>query len=466
MALPQDLQINGWSGTEVSNISPTDMSFAESILSQPPRRDKDLWPTKIDTTKWASPEVGWGLVLPDNDALSEKERASGADAPPPLRKLLAARPGSPVLRYRPDTRLGLIRRYYNDGSGKQDLQIGTNFGVDRTRVPLYLLMYASPEQIPWSYQYVLQVSHYVGRLDLDGSALHHYVEALIAGWPNSADVTRTLAWAADDKMGAKDITRKMRTAVSFPIAQAWSKDSNLSAGTKFLDGGTTNDATTSNLINALESHKPAMIVTSSHGMTGPLDDLPRMQADLGLLVDRDRMILRPAKLLSNWKPAGAIWYSHACCSAGTDGETAFDGLVAQGSDVDRILKGVAKCGAMVSPLPRALLGSDQPLRAFIGHVEPTFDWSISRRETGQLLTDCLVQALYKDIYLGIPIGMALNRCRAFAAQLLAIWDGARQKFIAGDENSSELLAIKLMHNDWRAFVLIGDPTVTLPIPQN
>jgi hypothetical protein len=464
MVWPQHLQINAWAGDGVDNRSLTETSFGDKILSRAPRRDQPLWPESLNSANWRDPRVGWGLVLPENEALSEQDRALALDAPAPLRKLLAARVGSPVLRYRPNASAGLIRRYYADGSSAQDLHIGASFGVERAFIPRYLLIYAAPSDIPWFFQYALQMSHYVGRLDLQGPALENYVEALIAGWPQGADVTRALAWAADDKIGAADITRKMRTMVAKPLFDAWRSDADLASGAKFLDGATTGDATTANLVTELQSHRPLMIVTTSHGMTGPLGDVAKMQADLGLLVDKDRTMLNPSTLLTAWQPSGAIWYSRACCSAGSDSETAFNGLVRDGSPVDLILKGIAQCGAMISPLPRALLGAATPLRAFIGHVEPTFDWSIAHRETGQLMTKCLVEALYRDLYLGKPVGMALDTCRRFAAQLLATWDGYRRVFIAGDENRSDLLAVKLMHNDWRAFVLIGDPTVSLPVP--
>jgi hypothetical protein len=42
-----------------------------------------------------------------------------------------------------------------------------------------------------------------------------------------------------------------------------------------------------------------------------------------------------------------------------------------------MLKNIAAtAGARISPLPRALLGAEKPLRAFVGHVEPTFDWTL------------------------------------------------------------------------------------------
>src|SRR5206468_1918908 len=97
-----------------------------------------------DERDWRHPEIGWGLVLPDDDALAPADKAEGADAPPAIRKLLASRPGAPVLRWSPRLGLRYLRRYYADGKA-QDLAIqapkpGTGFG----QIPRYLLIYADP----------------------------------------------------------------------------------------------------------------------------------------------------------------------------------------------------------------------------------------------------------------------------------------------------------------------------------
>ena len=63
-----------------------------------------------------------------------------------------------------------------------------------------------------------------------------------------------------------------------------------------------------------------------------------------------------------------------------------------------MLLAVAGLGAQVAPLPRALLGAKRPLRAFVGHVEPTFDWTIRNPESKQALTDTIIQALYNHLY--------------------------------------------------------------------
>jgi hypothetical protein len=111
-----------------------------------------------------------------------------------------------------------------------------------------------------------------------------------------------------------------------------------------------------------------------------------MAASLGALVDGQHLTLDIDALLAAWQPDGAIWYAHACCSAGCDNVNSYKELVPAGSTLASVLDGVAALGAQVAPLPQRLLGAAKPLRAFIGHVEPTFDWTLRQPETGQVLT--------------------------------------------------------------------------------
>jgi hypothetical protein len=75
------------------------------------------------------------------------------------------------------------------------------------------------------------------------------------------------------------------------------------------------------------------------------------------------------------------------------------GLLPPEGSVGRVLNGVATAaGAMVAPLAWALLGAERPLRAFVGHVEPTFDWTLRDPRTKQPLTHVLATCLYDKLY--------------------------------------------------------------------
>jgi hypothetical protein len=145
------------------------------------------------------------------------------------------------------------------------------------------------------------------------------------------------------------------------------------------------------------------------------------------------------------------------------------GLVPTGSRVEQVLLAVAGLGAQVAPLPRALLGAKRPLRAFIGHVEPTFDWTIRNPESKQALTDTIIQALYNHLYQEErePLGFAFSETFALIGQLFQQWSQAEKASLDADKTIRErsravALRTQLTALDRQACVILGDPTVALP----
>jgi hypothetical protein len=455
---PHELQINAWPGS-AANTASFDPSFKQKLLAgglAVPDGTLGLAPPLANPADWRHPEVGWGVVLPDRPELSIADRAVGADAPDVLRSLVASRKGA-FLRFRADRMLGTIRRYYQDGS-EQDIAFAQAWGTARGSIPRYLLIYGAPSVIPWSFQFELQNSCFTGRLDIEGLALERYVEALEGEWAGSAaQGNHVLIWAADH--GAGDITRLMRNAIAAPLNDRFA--GNPAFATHFIDGKTV-PASGAALKAVLDDHRPIFIASTSHGATGPLASVAAMQAGLGQLIDSNFQQVTAGQLTSDWQPDGAVWYAHACCSAGSVAQTAFDGLVPKNSDVDRILNGVAACGDMVAPFPRALLSLPRPIRAFVGHVEPTFDWSIRHSRTGQYLTIPLLTSFYNSLFNDQPIGMALDSCRRMSSSLLhSIYATEVANLVGGADSAGDVLATRLMAHDWRAFVLLGDPTCTI-----
>lgn len=465
MSLPTTLTINAWTGEGVAsgNISAQARDWllgtevAQGAGTLAPSDDPNL-------ANWQDPSVGWGLVLPYRKDLAPAQLATGDDAPEPIRTLLKARNNAPVFRYQPDSpdRFTLLTNYATG----QDITISpeTANGVAAGELPYYMLIYGTPAEIPWELQYVLNTTCAAGRLDLTGDALANYVQALLANWQDaSSQIDQAVAWAVD--FGEGDMTRLMRNAIAKQIYDKWNSDSTLQGKAVFIDG-TVNQAlqaTAGNLCATLAAKKPALIVSTSHGMTGPLDNLTTMKAQLGFLVDQNRQLLDPAQLLAAWQPDGAIWYAHACCSAGSAGTTVYDGLLDAGSTIDQVLKGVAALGALVAPLPDALLGAKKPLRAFIGHVEPTFDWTLMQQATGQFLTSKLPHILYNNVYRKQPIGLALHEYYSPIAALNVQYQEAKAIVSANTADLRDvLLSCQLSSRDVQSMVLLGDPTAVLP----
>jgi hypothetical protein len=132
--------------------------------------------------------------------------------------------------------------------------------------------------------------------------------------------------------------------------------------------------------------------------------------------------------------------------------------------VHRVLVGVTAAGACTAPLPRHLLGCERPLRAFVGHVEPTFNWTLRDHTSGELLTSSMLKALYNGLYRqeGEPIGLALHRSYAEVGGLWSRWDVERDEAGRGNYSARDrALESRMAALDRQSMVILGDPTVTV-----
>ena len=179
-----------------------------------------------------------------------------------------------------------------------------------------------------------------------------------------------------------DITALMRETIARPLHSLVVGDPHRKVASLPEERGNgSRRATRTALAELLRELRPGLIVTTSHGRTGPRHDPDALRQVCGLPVDEERQVVLPDLLTTSWQPAGAIWYAHACCSAGTQSPSLFSGLF-EGTPLASLFDGLARIGPMVAPLPTHLLGCRRPARAFIGHVEPTFNWALLDPDTG------------------------------------------------------------------------------------
>ncbi len=397
------LRADAWCG-EGALGEPASDAARWSLRSPTSYKGRSLAPEPVDPANWRHPDVGWGVVLPDRDNVPAPEKARGDDAPDPIRQLIADRGNAPVFRYRADIGDGQLRSYDAQGNG-YNLSFAGDRGLGAGKIPRYLLIVASPADVPWSAQLRMQLDACIGRLDLDDAGLANYVRALRDDWKDAKrDTTRPLVWAVDH--GYPDITRLMRKVIAEKVAAKLTADAEFDMKDGVLmDGQATGDA----LATAMAMRRPAFVLTSSHGATFPLNDTATMAAQLGLLVDVKKAVT-PAAHIATEAAYGAIWYAHACCSVGSDGVSQFKGLVQAGTTLSDTLLAVEKCGPMTGPLSRRLLGSETPVRAFVGHVEPTFNWTLRAPDTGQAIAHHIVDSLYNQLHLAArpPVGLAMT----------------------------------------------------------
>ena len=464
LVLPDSLAINAWNGSGRAVSGGLHDPSLWGVRNSLPRVGEELWGAKEpDLTCWRDPDVGWGLVLPDNPELGAADRACAIDAPEPICELLGDRPGSPVFRYLNDVDDPLARlgRDLPDGRRVTPDIARSKYGVGEDRIPYYLLICASPEQVPWDLQYALNARSAVGRLDLDEAGLANYVAALRRGWDDRAEPLASMViWATDH--GAGDMSRTMRLYIAAPLWDLVKDDPDVGGCSTMLDrdhGG----ATAESLLEALAARAPGMVVTTSHGVTCPLDDLAALRAALGLPVGEDESFVSGEHVLGSCDLYGTVWYAHACCSAGSRDQTVFEDLFDAGSEAGKVLRGVAALGSVSSPLPRALLGAPRPLRAFVGHVEPTFDWTIADPQTRQTLAGGLTTALWTRMFkrASCTVGHAF-RCYFDPIGPLSVRQmRLRECWNVGKDVTAELLAAQLPGRDLMSTVILGDPTVRL-----
>jgi hypothetical protein len=417
---------------------------------------RPLAPPAVDPWDWRHPEIGWGLVLPDTGVGSAADRAAARDAPECLQQLVADRGPAPVLRWRPGDPEAM-RRYYPGFAEPERIPIGgTPRGVAAGAIPSFLMLWGDLVELPWSLQYKLNIDPrtLAGRLPLTGDALDRYVTLLRTEWnrppPGRAKV---VLWATEHF--AKDITALMRRLIADPAHAKYLADADVDV--VYRSAG---EATGAALTAALSAERPALVVTTSHGFTGPAGAPD--PARLGWLVDQDHTELDPAALTAGWQPDGAVWYAHACCGAGTDGRSSFEGVFEKDSGLDRMVTELAGLGSLVAPFPQALLAAAKPARAFIGHVEPTFDWTLRDGPTKHALTSDLVAGLYTGLLLGRPVGWAFHPYTVRAGADAATHHDLRPEVLAGTADPDDALRARLRFLDRRTLVVLGDPAVALP----
>lgn len=453
------LRANVWTGAESPASTLGRASLAWAVGRPAGIRVPELLkvPAEADPADWRDSRVGWGLVLREAVGKSAAELASCADAPEPIQRLVAARNNAPVLRYRHEAKGGNRLLFLRDYRAGKDLPVDRSaVGALAGALPSYLLIYGTPEEIPWELQYILSTRGPVGRLDLEGEALENYVDACLADWNGSAmQVDHAVVWAVDH---AGDITNTMWRTIAEPVHAALAGDGDIAANAVRLRGA---EATGVGLLDALQAHRPSLVVTTSHGKTGPLAEQVAMKRDLGVPVDQEAAIL-DLQGLSAWQPDGAIWYAHACCSAGSDADSSFARLFEAGDPLHALLAGVAGLGSLTAPLPKMLLGAKKPLRAFVGKVEPTFDWTLEQPSCHAHLTSPLVKALYNKLFTQQPVGLAFRDWHLAVGTLYALWAQLLDEFNSGQDVARNLLYARLAAQDLQTTVILGDPAVALP----
>jgi len=420
-------------------------------------------------------QAGWAAVFPaaaeGSDAAARQ--AAIRDALAPLRTHRRAQATAGGDLYHEYTgELG-----YRAGETKQQYlaRLGAGPGPVRPQnVPYYLLLVATPEEIPYHIQYQLDVHYAVGRIAFDtldeyARYAHGVVEA------ETGQVTRARRTTFFGVANPKD-SATLLSADHLVIPLVEYMDGR-SAQHGFTVDSYVGEAATRGRLVELFADPPALLFTASHGMGFPSGD-PGQRERQGALLCQDwggpgTPVAREHYFAGDDLPArsdlrGMIGVFFACYGGGTPMRDEF--MRRALGETKAQAKELAPA-SLLARLPQRMLGHPGGgALAVVAHVDrawgSAFLW-IDAQGKGKTAKHLEVfESMLDGVLAGKRLGYAMEAFNLRYAELAADLSERIDQIQRFDEHyeDSELAHMWICNNDARNYAVIGDPAVRLPIP--
>ncbi len=232
----------------------------------------ELDPNKLE-------EAGWGVVFPVNTD------PAIVDA---LRPLLDWRKQQAGDLYREfmDNKVA-VRPKESSGAwlGRNGAE---NYGpADPEKMPYYLLLVGSPDQIDYRFQYLLDVQYAVGRIYFETPDEYaYYAQSVVAAEKQQIQRKRLMAFFGVANEGDDATNQSSRNLIA-PIAD-YVTNLKLKTASPWAVQTVLGEEATKERLGAFlgGADTPALLFTASHGMKFPLDD-PRQAHGQGALLCQD-----------------------------------------------------------------------------------------------------------------------------------------------------------------------------------
>lgn len=406
-------------------------------------------------------EAGWGVIF-----------AQGAD--PEIREALAEL--LDLRRDQANQNETLYREFrdetaYRRGQTKLDFldEHGSGPGeVDPRIVPYYLLLVGSPEEIPFDFQYQLDMQHAVGRIWFETPEEYRsYARSVVAAESERPPARRPRDLALFGPSNPEDLfTHKTSPILVESFAQSLAPQQQDGWRVRKYQGP---EATKQRLASLLGGgERPDLLLTATHGLCLPAEPRERQRALQGALICQEwpgpswKGPLSPDWYFAANDVAGAadlqgmITLHFACYSGGTP---QLDGFDWRPVGKRRVLA----AEPFVAALPRRLMGHPGGgALAVAAHVDLVWHHSIWWRQRPWPRT---LETVVRRLLKGERVGRAFEPLNLRYAELTTDLSNHRQQEKDGPlsgRDDGALADLWVALNDTRGFVVLGDPAVRLP----
>lgn len=413
----------------------------------------DVDPKKLE-------QAGWGVVYAQNVSDAVKEA---------LTPLIDWRRGLSNKEKELFKAYEFLPHYANPQRGFRDFMSDNDAAprddADPEEMPYYMLLVGDPQEIPYVFQYALDVNRAVGRIHFDTVAEYaNYAESVVAAEKEGLYLPRQAAFFGvtnenDEatRLSTNHLIKPLYEKFEQKFSPEWQIDSYL--------GTEANKAQLQAVLGGSKQQTPAFLLTGSHGIGFDLGD-NRQLAHQGALLCSDwvrepgfipeELYMAGTHIDSTAQLHGLISFFFACYGAGTPQQDDFMGKVA----------GTAKKIAprpFLAKLPQRMLSHPRGgALAVIGHVDRAWTYSFVENSSVMQTSRLAFESTLTELFQGVPVGHAFdyfNRKHASSSVgLVSLLDEQRR----GEEiDDFELIDTWIMNHDARDYIIFGDPAVRL-----